>query len=276
MKQKIYKNYNFKKIMGKIVAIGGGEIGRPGTKIETLEIDTEIIKLTNKKNPKLLFIPTASNDSTGYYDVVKNYFGKKLGCDVSVLYLINETHTKKNIENKILSSDIIYVGGGNTLKMMTLWRKYEVDKILKKAYDNGIVMTGISAGSICWFNFGNSDSRKFTSDSSKLIKVTENFRLGVFAATGAIGLMYLVSFILGMFGIHVGFIHDNGWMSIGISVVIVVIASLNLILDFDFIEKGSEQGAPKYMEWYAAFGLMVTLIWLYIEILRLLSKLRSR
>ena len=172
MKQKIYKNYNFKKIMGKIVAIGGGEIGRPGTKIETLEIDTEIIKLTNKKNPKLLFIPTASNDSTGYYDVVKNYFGKKLGCDVSVLYLINETHTKKNIENKILSSDIIYVGGGNTLKMMTLWRKYEVDKILKKAYDNGIVMTGISAGSICWFNFGNSDSRKFTSDSSKLIKVT--------------------------------------------------------------------------------------------------------
>lgn len=111
---------------------------------------------------------------------------------------------------------------------------------------------------------------------TKLIKVTENFRLGVFAATGAIGLMYLVSFILGMFGIHVGFIHDNGWMSIGISVVIVVIASLNLILDFDFIEKGSEQGAPKYMEWYAAFGLMVTLIWLYIEILRLLSKLRSR
>ena len=158
--------------MGKIVAIGGGEIGRPGFEIETLEIDKEIIKLTGKKKPKLLFIPTASNDSTGYFDVVTNSFGKKLHCDVSVLYLINEKPSKKDIETKILSSDIIYVGGGNTLKMMTLWRKYGVDDVLKKAYDKGIVMSGISAGSICWFDFGNSDSRKFSSNSSKLIKVT--------------------------------------------------------------------------------------------------------
>lgn len=158
--------------MGKIVAIGGGEIGRPGTIIETLEIDKEIIKLTNKKKPKLLFIPTASSDSEGYVEVVKNYFGKKLNCDVSILYLINSKTSNKEIEQKILQSDIVYVGGGNTLKMMTLWRKYTVDKILKKAYDKGIVLSGISAGSICWFDFGNSDSRKFTSNSSKLIKVT--------------------------------------------------------------------------------------------------------
>lgn len=111
---------------------------------------------------------------------------------------------------------------------------------------------------------------------SGLIKVTENFKLGVVAATGGILLVYMASFILGFFGIHMGFIHDNGILGIGFSLVVVVVASLNLVLDFDFIETGAEQGAPKYMEWYAAFGLMVTLIWLYIEMLRLLSKLRSR
>ncbi len=108
------------------------------------------------------------------------------------------------------------------------------------------------------------------------IKVTDNFRMGVFAATGAIGIVYLASWIMSMFHIPIGFIHSNGIMGIGFSLVVVVIASMNLVLDFDFIEKGSESGAPKYMEWYAAFGLMVTLIWLYIEILKLLSKLRRK
>lgn len=158
--------------MGKIIAIGGGEIGRPGFEIETLEIDSKIIKLSNKKNPKFLFIPTASLDSTEYIETVKKNFGDKLNCDVSVLYLINEKPSKKDIEDKILSSDIIYVGGGNTLKMMTLWRKHGVDKILKKAYDNGVIMSGISAGSICWFDYGNSYSRTISSNSQKLIKVT--------------------------------------------------------------------------------------------------------
>ncbi len=111
---------------------------------------------------------------------------------------------------------------------------------------------------------------------TRLIKVTQNFRLGVFAATGGIALMYLASFILGLFGIQVGFIHGNGMLSIGISLVVVVVAALNLVLDFDFIERGAEAGAPKFMEWYASFGLMVTLIWLYIEFLRLLTKLASR
>ena len=109
-----------------------------------------------------------------------------------------------------------------------------------------------------------------------LIKATENFKLGVFAATGAIFFVYLLSFILGIFGINFGFIHNSGPLGIIVSIVIVIIASLNLVLDFDFIEHGAEIGAPKYMEWYAAFGLMVTLVWLYLEILRLLAKLNSR
>jgi uncharacterized YccA/Bax inhibitor family protein len=111
---------------------------------------------------------------------------------------------------------------------------------------------------------------------SRIIKPTENFKLGVFAATGGVMMLYLVSFVLNLFGVPVGYLHNNSLLSIGISVVIVIIASLNLVLDFDFIEQGAASSAPKYMEWYAAFGLMVTLIWLYIEILRLLSKIASR
>ena len=111
---------------------------------------------------------------------------------------------------------------------------------------------------------------------SGLIKATENFKLGVVAATGGIALLYLVNIVMGFFGTSMPFIHDSGWLGIGFSAVVVVIAALNLVLDFDFIENGVEQGAPKYMEWYAAFGLLVTLIWLYLEILRLLGKLQSR
>lgn len=109
-----------------------------------------------------------------------------------------------------------------------------------------------------------------------LIKPTENFRLMIVAATGGIALLYLVSFVMGFFGSSVGFIHSNGLFGIGFSLFVVAIAALNLVLDFDFIEAGAEQGAPKYMEWYGAFSLMVTLVWLYLEILRLLAKLRSR
>ncbi len=111
---------------------------------------------------------------------------------------------------------------------------------------------------------------------SGLIKVTDKFKLGVFAATGAIALFYLVSMVLSFFGVQVSILYSNGWMGIGFSVIVVIIAALNLVIDFDFIEKGSEANIPKYMEWYGAFALMVTLVWLYLEILRLLSKLRSR
>ncbi|HEY7160459.1 MAG TPA: Bax inhibitor-1/YccA family protein, partial [Acidobacteriota bacterium] len=111
---------------------------------------------------------------------------------------------------------------------------------------------------------------------SRLIQATQNFKLGVAAATGGIFLLYMASFILGFFGINIGFIHSNGVFGIVFSLVVVVIAALNLVIDFDFIEQGAEHGAPKFMEWYGAFGLMVTLVWLYLEILRLLGKFRSR
>lgn len=111
---------------------------------------------------------------------------------------------------------------------------------------------------------------------SGLIKATENFKLGVVAATGGIAFVYLISWILGMFGVGVPMIHGNSNMSILFSIGVVIIAALNLVLDFDFIEEAAENGAPKYMEWYGAFGLLVTLVWLYLEILRLLAKLASR
>ena len=111
---------------------------------------------------------------------------------------------------------------------------------------------------------------------SGLIKPTENFKLGIVAATGGIFFVYIISFILGLFGVQVPLIHSNSNFGILFSFGVVVIAALNLVLDFDFIEEGAEIGAPKYMEWFGAFGLLVTLVWLYLEILHLLAKLQSR
>ena len=112
--------------------------------------------------------------------------------------------------------------------------------------------------------------------SSGLIKATENFKLGVVAATGGIMLFYLATMVLGFFGIQVPGVFGSGPVGIAFSLFVVVVAALNLVLDFDFIETGVNRGAPKYMEWYGAFGLLVTLVWLYVEFLRLLSKLRGR
>jgi uncharacterized YccA/Bax inhibitor family protein len=109
-----------------------------------------------------------------------------------------------------------------------------------------------------------------------LIRATEKFKTGVIAATGGICLMYLVSMVLSLFHVNMGFMQGGGMLSIGISVFVVIIAALNLVLDFDVIEQGAQLGAPKYLEWYAGFGLLVTLVWLYIEILNLLAKLNSR
>jgi uncharacterized YccA/Bax inhibitor family protein len=114
---------------------------------------------------------------------------------------------------------------------------------------------------------------------SKIIKATENFKLGIFAATAGIGIVYLISFVMSIFGgggLPIMNPSNSSMLSIGFSLFVVVIASLNLVMDFDFIEEGVKKSAPKYMEWYGAFGLLVTLIWLYLEILRLLSKLNSR
>jgi len=111
---------------------------------------------------------------------------------------------------------------------------------------------------------------------SGLIKVTDKLRLGIVAATGGIAVFYFLQFILSFFGVHFTMINGATPIGIGFSVLVVAIAALNLVLDFDLIEQGARYGAPKYMEWYSAFALMVTLVWLYFEILRLLSKIRSR
>jgi uncharacterized YccA/Bax inhibitor family protein len=112
--------------------------------------------------------------------------------------------------------------------------------------------------------------------SSGLIRPSENLKLGIVAATGGIGLVYLVSMGLGFFGKSIPLIHESGPIGIGFSLLVVGVAAMNLVLDFDFIETGAERGAPKYMEWYGAFGLLVTLVWLYLEMLRLLAKLQGK
>jgi dipeptidase E len=155
----------------KILIVGGGEMGRPGTEIETELIDKEIIKLSGKSKPKLLFLPTASGDHAGYVEVVQKYFGERLGCKVETLYLIRETSTSEEIKKKIFASDIIYVGGGNTLSMINKWKELGVDKILREAYEKGIVMSGISAGGICWFKYGQSDSLATKEEPQKLTVV---------------------------------------------------------------------------------------------------------
>ncbi len=139
--------------MGKIVAIGGGEL----TKNETLAIDKFIVSLAKKNTPKVIFIPTASSDAQGYIDSVFEYFSS-LNCVVDSLCLTHKNLSEQEIKDKILSADIVYVGGGNTRKMMNIWRENNVDTYLKLAYDKGVVMSGLSAGSICWFKWGHSDS----------------------------------------------------------------------------------------------------------------------
>lgn len=143
--------------MGKIIIIGGGEIGN----YETLLFDKRNVELTGKKHPKALFVPTASGEAEGYIKTFNKVYGKRLGCKTDVLYALKTKPTKKELRQKILSSDLVYVGGGNTLKMMKRWRFLGIDKILKEAYKRGIVLSGISAGGICWFDTGHSDSISF-------------------------------------------------------------------------------------------------------------------
>jgi uncharacterized YccA/Bax inhibitor family protein len=144
-----------------------------------------------------------------------------------------------------------------------------ISAIFAAMYTGNIIIQAVGLTFITFFLM-------LTAYRSGWIKVTEKFKTIIIMATAAIALMYFITFILGFFGVNVGFINSSGPIGIGISVVIIAVAALNLLLDFDFIDRASAQGAPKYMEWFGAFGLMVTLIWLYIEFLRLLSKLNSR
>ena len=148
------------KITRKIVAIGGGEL----KDLETLEIDKRIIELTGKTRPKALFIPTASSDAVGYVDTFEACYGKRLGCQTRTLNLIQTPPTFEEMSALVLDSDLIYVGGGNTYGMMKIWRRLGLDAVLAEAASRGIVLSGLSAGAICWFRYGHSDSRSFSSN----------------------------------------------------------------------------------------------------------------
>ena len=188
--------------------------------------------------------------------------------------------------------DYIFIGfiGGFILALVTIFKKEwspttvpvyaileglalgGISKIYANAFEPGIVPQAImlTLGILFALLFAY---------KSKIIRPTENFKLGVFAATAGIGVVYVISFLMSIFGgggLPVMNPTNSSLLSIGFSLFVVVIASLNLVMDFDFIEEGAANGAPKYMEWYGAFGLLVTLIWLYLEILRLLAKLSSR
>jgi dipeptidase E len=156
--------------MVKIIAIGGGENGRPGTKYETKQIDEEIIRLSGKKHPKVLFIPPPSQFQESYFQVMQKVF-VNLGCEISPLYLSNPKPNKKELEKTILGSDIIYVAGGDTIELFKAWKKYGIDKILKCAGKKDIILSGLSAGAICWFDyFDNFDSKENENFKPKLIK----------------------------------------------------------------------------------------------------------
>ena len=147
--------------MGKIVAIGGGDLRT----LQTLDIDKEIVSLSGKERPKALFIPTASSDSVEYWEAFHRMYGGELGCDTDVLYMLGKRPSQARLEEAVLGADLIYVGGGNTLKMMRRWRLLGVDKLLETAYAGGTVLAGLSAGCICWFDYGHSDSMSFYTDT---------------------------------------------------------------------------------------------------------------
>ncbi len=147
--------------MGKIVAIGGGDLSA----LVTEPIDRVIMELAPKRSsaarPNALFIPTASSDSVEYWEAFDQAYRVAYGCDTDVLYLLGAIPDPEDTARKIGRADIIYVGGGNTLKMMRRWRRLGVDTLLREAHERGAVLCGVSAGAICWFDSGHSDSMSF-------------------------------------------------------------------------------------------------------------------
>ena len=155
--------------MGSIVAIGGGDVST----LVTQPIDSEIIGLSGTSSPKVLFIPTANSDSVEYWEGFDSAYRGSYGCETDVLYLLGKAPSPESIAQKIDWADIIYVGGGNTLKMMRRWRLLGVDDLLRSAHSRGAVLCGVSAGAICWFDRGHSDSMSFYSpDDWSYIAVT--------------------------------------------------------------------------------------------------------
>ncbi len=177
---------------GAIVAIGGGEIGRPGKPIETLAIEQAAIALTGKQRPNVLFVPTASHDSPGYVQAVQEHFGGRLNCTIETLYLYDlerrdpeekprrflgsrtsevQESDRATMERLIDWADLIYVGGGNTLAMLKRWRKFGVDQLILAANRRGTVLAGVSAGAICWARFALSDSHRLKNPGASYIRV---------------------------------------------------------------------------------------------------------
>lgn len=157
-----------------IISIGGGSIRaarkRPP---QTTAIDEAIVRATGKRRPRALFIPTASRDDEDYRDAFVEQYGKRLGCRVEQLLLECDRPSRKLLRERILNADLIYVGGGNTLRMMKLWRQLGVVRYLNQARKSGCVQAGLSAGAICWFRYGNSDSRSYSNpDDATLIRVS--------------------------------------------------------------------------------------------------------
>lgn len=240
-------------------------------------------------NPALnsnTFSDQINNNSSLLLDTKMTIKGTVDKTAISLVLLIASAYYtfSPNMESMILFGSI----GGLILAIVTIfkkdWAPYTVPLYA--------ILEGLALGSISYFYNTQYEGIVLQAISltvlilfsllfayrTKIIKPTENFKLGVFAATGGIVLLYFINFIMGFFGTGISLLspQNSSMMSIGISLAIIVVASLNLVIDFDFIEEGAEKGAPKYMEWYGAFGLLVTLIWLYLEILRMLAKLRSR
>ena len=240
-------------------------------------------------NPALnsnTFSDQINNNSSLLLDTKMTIKGTVDKTAISLVLLIASAYYtfSPNMESMILFGSI----GGLILAILTIfkkdWAPYTVPLYA--------ILEGLALGSISYFYSTQYEGIVLQAISltvlilfsllfayrTKIIKPTENFKLGVFAATGGIVLLYFINFIMGFFGTGISLLspQNSSMMSIGISLAIIVVASLNLVIDFDFIEEGAEKGAPKYMEWYGAFGLLVTLIWLYLEILRMLAKLRSR
>ncbi|HEX2908993.1 MAG TPA: Type 1 glutamine amidotransferase-like domain-containing protein [Phototrophicaceae bacterium] len=158
--------------MGHIIAMGGGEL----RDYETLPMDEQVVKATGKKQPNALFIPTASGDAEGYCATFHHVYGEKLGCQTDVLYLFQKRPTVAGIAEKIRWADCIYVGGGNTMRMVKLWRKLGVDRLLVEAHQQGTVLSGVSAGAICWFDYGHSYSRSLAAAGDNKVWVSMRMR----------------------------------------------------------------------------------------------------
>lgn len=147
----------------RIISIGGGRLRASGRqRAQTTAIDEAVVRATGKRRPRALFMSTASLDDSDYCEAFHQQYGQKLGCRVDTLLLYQDRPANKRIREKILDADLIYVGGGNTLRMMKLWRSLGVDRYLDQARKRGAVQAGLSAGAICWFRYGNSDSRNYS------------------------------------------------------------------------------------------------------------------